>query len=535
MYRFYNAIHGFKKWRLVLVLFLLIYTAILFIDLDFYSIQWDEPPHLHGGFLVSTGQFEEYIETEGFYPPMFDIVTGFFFYLFGSSIFPARVVALIFGVLTIWVVFEIANRMYGTNTAIISSLLLSSMPGFFWLSRMAMLETMLMFFFSISLLLFYSWIRSNNVKTLILASVSLGIGFLVKYQSIVIVLIMIPVLIFLSKRKIQNKLGTIFLIILITIVISLPWFISTYEKFSSEILETWFYSLQMGNESRLAYSTRFPWPIFYLIEMVWPFSNIHPISIFVYILTLFGLFFLIVRRKLEDKFLLIGFFVVYSFFTLISSKDWRYITIIFPILAIFGAEFVVSIFGMAKKRIQTPKINSSKKRFYKFFIAVFILLAVSSIVYSIWDTYLWLESEHFNYPVREACQYVAENSTIDETTVAFFPTNYFSFGMMQFFLEIYDSGQRRLIQYPEKAVDVFKPLPNDERFFISLYILIQRFELMNVKYLLLIEWETKLYFELYYDSSDVLENLIATGRFTLETEFGNFPHRMFIIRYLGDS
>jgi hypothetical protein len=519
----------------VFALFLLIYTAILFIDLDFYSIQWDEPPHLHGGFLLSSGQFEEYIETEAFYPPMFDIVTGFFFKLFGPNIFPARFVALIFGVLSLWVVFEIANRMYGIKTALVSSLLLSSMPGFFWLSRMAMLETMLMFFFSFSLLLFYSWIRSNNIKTLIFASVTLGIGFLVKYQSIVIVIIMIPVLIFLSKKKIQNRLGTILLIILIMIAISLPWFISTYEKFSTEILETWFYSLQMGNESRLAYSTRFPWLIFYIIEMVWPFSNIHPISIFVYIFTLLGLFFLLTRRKREDKFLLIGFFAVYSFFTLISSKDWRYITIIFPILAISGSEFIVSIFGITKKRIKTPKISFSKKRFYKVLTAVFVLLVGSSVVYSICDTFLWLESEHFNYPVREACQYVAENSTIDETAVAFFPTNYFSFGMMRFFLEIYDSGQRRLLQYPENAVDVFKPLPNDERFFLSLYILIQRFELMNVKYLLLIEWETKLYFELYYDSSDVLENLIATRRFTLETEFGNYPHRMFIIRYLGNS
>jgi hypothetical protein len=291
----------------------------------------------------------------------------------------------------------------------------------------------------------------------------------------------------------------------------------------------------MGSESRLAYSTRFPWPIFYLLEMVWPFPHVHPVSIFVYIFTLIGLSFLLVRRNREDTFLAIGFFVIYSFFSLITSKDWRYITIIFPILAISGSEFITYIYSKAKERIKAPKITFSKKRFYKIFTAVFIFLVSFSIVYSVWDTYSWLESEHFYYPVREACQYVAENSTVNETAVAFFPTNYFSFGMMRFFLEIYDSGQRRLIQYPEKAVDVFTPLPNDERFFFSLNVLMKRFELMNVKYLLLIEWETKFYFKLYYDSSDVLENLNSTGRFMLETEFGNYPHRMFIIRYLGNS
>jgi hypothetical protein len=81
-------------------------------------------------------------------------------------------------------------------------------------------------------------------------------------------------------------------------------------------------------------------------------------------------------------------------------------------------------------------------------------------------------------------------------------------------------------------VDVFRPLPNDERFFLSLNILMKRFEVMNVKYLLLIEWETKYYFEEFYDSSDVLENLNATGHFILETEIGSYPHRMFIIRFL---
>lgn len=530
-----RKIRNFNKWRLVLALFLLIYFVLLIIDLDYNTIQWDETPHLNGGLLLSRGQFQEYVETEAFYPPAFDIVTGFFFKILGPSAFSARMVAVIFSILCIWTVYETASEMYGSKTALLASILLASMPGFIWLSRMALLETMLLFFFSLSLFLFFSWMCTNNTKTLILTGITLGLAVLVKYQALVGGIVMLMVLLVFGKQKIQNKLGTILVIGVVTAVIVLPWFLVAYQQYTEKILETWIYSLQMGNESRLAYSTRMPLPIFYLIEMVWPFSYMHPISIFSYIFTLLGLAFIIKRRNNEDKIFALGFFVIYFVFTLITSKDWRYITLIFPILAISGSEFVLSAYGKAKDTIKLPQMTVSKKRLTKVFATIFILLVSFSILFSIWESYLWLEVEHFNVPVRDACQYVSENSEIDETAVAFFTTNYFSVGMMRFYLELYDSGQRNMLEFPQNAVDVYKPVPNDERFFFSLNKAIQRFEATNVKYLLLAEWKEKYYFKTFYDSSDVLENLNVTGHFAIETEFGSFPHRMFIIRFLPSS
>ena len=222
----------FDKWRLVLAMFLVVYAAVLLIELDSSTIQWDETPHLHGGFLLSRGQFQEYIETESFYPPAFDLVTGLFFKLLGTSVFSARLVALLFGILCIWVVFEIANKMYGPRTGLVAAILLASMPGFVWLSRMAMLETMLMFFFSVSLLLFFSWMRTKNTKLLLLAGLALGLGFVVKYQALVGGLVMLVVLMVIGKQKIQNKIGAILLIGIITVLIVLPWFFVTYQTFS---------------------------------------------------------------------------------------------------------------------------------------------------------------------------------------------------------------------------------------------------------------------------------------------------------------
>ena len=120
----------FNRWRLILASFLLVYTIILLIELDYAAIRWDETPHLYGGLLLSRGQLQDYIQAESFYPPLFDAVTGLYFNILGPSVFSARLVAVTFGVLSVWAVFEFAYRFYGPRTALAASVLLASMPGF---------------------------------------------------------------------------------------------------------------------------------------------------------------------------------------------------------------------------------------------------------------------------------------------------------------------------------------------------------------------------------------------------------------------
>jgi len=524
-----------NRWRLALAIFLLVYAALLLINLDYPAIQWDETPHMHGGLLLSRGQFQEYIQTGAFYPPAFDVVTSLFFKILGASVFSARLVTVAFSILSVWAVFELTHKLYGQRTALLASVLLASMPGFVWLSRMALLETMLLFFFLISLLLFFSWMHTNNNKALFLSGLTLGLGVLVKYQALVGGIIMLVTLLFMGKQRIITKLGKFSFIVLIAAAVFLPWFFLTYQQYASGTLETWFYSAQVGNDKRLAYSTRFPSPIFYLIEMVWPYPHVHPISIFVYIFSLFGLGFLLKRRKQEDKFLLIGFFVVYSVFTLITSKDWRYITLVFPILAVSGSEFILSLWDKAVERLRLSHTSFRTKKFTKIAATVLILLASGSVIYSSWEAYVWIESDQTPVPIGDACRYVAENSALNETAVALFTSNVFSLDMMKFYLETYDSGQRDLLQYPEKPADVYASVPTERLLFLGLNVLVKRLEALNAKYMLLVESGNELYFNSTLRSSDVLESMLYTERFVLEQEFGSFPRRVFILRFVSSS
>ena len=144
---------GFAKkhqYTLALLVFLIIFGAAALYNLGYMSVQWDEMPHLYGGVMLSHGQTWDYLKTYGYYPPLFDLITTGYFQIFGASQVAGRLVAVTFSLLAIAVLFAFAKKTYGAKNALIASVLLGTMPGFFWLTRVTLLETMLIFFFTLA-------------------------------------------------------------------------------------------------------------------------------------------------------------------------------------------------------------------------------------------------------------------------------------------------------------------------------------------------------------------------------------------------
>ncbi len=518
----------FNRWHATFLIFLVAYTTILLLYLDYAPIRWDETPHLYGGLLLSRGQFLEYLRESAFYPPLFDVTTALYFKTMGLSVFSARVVAVTFGVLSLWIVFEYGYKLYGPRNALISSALLASMPGFVILCRMALIETMLIFFFSISLLLFFTWMRKNNDKMIILAGITLGLGFLVKYQMVIGGIIILISLVYFGKTHLTTKLSKFLIILVVAGAIIAPWVVLTYQQYASNMFAKWLYVAGMGNEERLAYSTRFPTPIFYLIEMTQPYPHRHPIYLPVYILALFGLGLWVWRRSESDKFSLLSFSIVYIVFTLITSKDWRYITLIFPILAVSASEFILFLLDKTKDRLKTPHISFRQRNLAKVAAALLVVVVSVSVIYSSWEAYLWVEFDHVNIPIEEASKYVVERVASNEKIVVLCGGNYFSVDMVEFYLLVSDPNREQPMQYPELAVDAYKPSFN-------FTWLIESSETLNVKYLLLFEHGNITFYESDLRSHDVLETMLDTKRFVIEKEFGTFPRRIFILRFLSNS
>ena len=163
-------------------------------------MQWDEVNHFNGALLLIRGQIWQYAATNSFYPPMYNLVTAVYFALAGASVLTGRLVAVTFSLLSFFVVCKIAKEMYGEKTALLSGVLFAVMPGIVWLASMALIETMLIFVFCVSMLFFFRWLKNSRERDLTLSIAALVIGVLVKYQILVVAPIIMVVSVFAFRK-----------------------------------------------------------------------------------------------------------------------------------------------------------------------------------------------------------------------------------------------------------------------------------------------------------------------------------------------
>ena len=542
------------KWRLMLIFFLFAYALFLIFviggmqGLSNMSIQWDEVTHLNGGALLLRGNTQTYFNLSAFYPPIYDLVTMIFFGIAGISVFTGRFVSVVFSLLSIYAVFEFTRRIYSVKNAFAASVLLAVMPGYIWLSRVAMIETMLLFFFTVSALFFFLWIHEEKTKFLLLSGLALGLGVLTKYQTIVLAAAMLTSLVVLARGYLRKKLRKFLLLIVIALAVIVPWVLVSYQLYASKMLEQWLYALNVGNPDKALYSTglgRFPewydasptWfrvPVFYLLEMAMPYfrsypnpSPIHPISIILYSMGLAGLALLAWRRKPADKHLLIWFFVVYVFFTIIPNREWRYMISVFPVLALSASTLLIYTLGRAQKIWRKPQSSIKKKLIVQVASVILAVIALIGTLYSVAEAVNWVANEQLMLPLEDVTAYVAKRIAPSENVLVLMPFNVFGAGMIQFHFYSHPSVNAQVYQYPANPVDTYTPTFN----LTELIVLCQQ---NNVKYVLVDEYggADYHYFNTTLNFADVNATLTSSERFKLEpVSFWQEPARIFIFTF----
>jgi 4-amino-4-deoxy-L-arabinose transferase-like glycosyltransferase len=459
-----------------------------------------------------------------FYPPLNDLITAGYFAIAGPSVFMARLVSVTFAVLTIGLVFEFTRYIYDAPTAFISAVLLSTMPGFIWLAQLAMVDTLLVFFYSATLMLFFIWLKKHENKYLFLSGATLGLGLLAKYPIIAVLTIMIPSILFLGKDKIKKQLSKIPLLILIATLIALPWILLLYQTYTTNMLDQWIYVMGI----QIPQSLNVPTPIYYLIAMVWPYGNVHPISFIVYTLGLTGLCLLLWRRQPEDKFLLIWFITTYIFFTLIGQTQWRYIVPIFPTLAISAGRLATYFTTRYKTLRKNQQANLKHIHHTKIVAAILIIITTFGIAYSCLDTCNWTKTATvWNPPLEQTANYVNPRIDVNESIAVIYPVNVVNCDIIKFYIRSINTDKQSpyIWQYPDVAMDTHNANFNTTE-------LINFCKENNTKYLILYEYgETFPYYNTTLTMSEVNKLLIDTQVFTLQTSLGNYPQKIFVYTF----
>ncbi len=235
---------------------------------------------------------------------------------------------------------------------------------------------------------------------------------------------------------------------MVVVLVVVPWFVMIYHYDGVTKFQTLQYVMTEGGQDRPAYSNRFqPIPVFYLVEMTWPFNDIpvHPISLPIMVLGLCGLGLFAYRRKKQDIFFLTWFVVVYVFFTIIPNRQWRYVTPLFPILAISAACFIMFLYGRVRSW-KPPQVGIKAERAKKLAAVFFIFIIASAVAYASYDTYQMTARDQIHIPIQEATNYLATHLDQNQSAVLVCSFNLLSQDMFRFYLP------SKHVQRPDLAV-----------------------------------------------------------------------------------
>ena len=271
-------------------------------------------------------------------PPLHYLFMSVSYWIFGVNPWAARFFSAIFGALTILLVFRFTTKFLNKNAALWASAILLASIHFQLQHHLAVPDPYLIFFVTWGIMLFYSVLINNRFSEKVLMYVAFSLGFLAKGP----IAILLPGLIFLIYLALINELKaeTIkrfipLMGILITLLITVPWFLSVHFATEGEWTKGFFFD---HNFNRFANEMEGHGGIF-LLTYLYVFIGMLPFS-FYFIQSLRHF-----RKNSENRvllFSLISALVIVVFFSFSSTKLPNYTVIAYPYLAIFIANYLNS-------------------------------------------------------------------------------------------------------------------------------------------------------------------------------------------------
>ncbi len=153
-----------------------------FFNLGFNSLWLDEATTLTYAIKGYSGIWSS-VQNE-FHPPLFYWIEHFML-IFGDSEFVLRFMPALFGVLAIPVFYLIGREAVGREVGIIAALLVTVSPFQIYYSQDARSYTMILLFFSISLLAYIYALKSRDLKWWIIFGIASAVAFWSHYYTII--------------------------------------------------------------------------------------------------------------------------------------------------------------------------------------------------------------------------------------------------------------------------------------------------------------------------------------------------------------
>ncbi|WP_229750693.1 glycosyltransferase family 39 protein [Paenibacillus nasutitermitis] len=176
-------------------------------------------------------------EPNSFVTPGFPLVLSAVYGLFGTAQLGFQLTQVAFSVLTIWVVYRIAQKYLSETFSLISAACMAIYPGFIYSNGLLLTEVTFTLLLASFLLLLLEGLQRGRSSILIAAGVLLGFSVLVRPTPAILVL---PLVLYFAIQLPSKKLvfRALFYVGFSSFIVVLPWWIRNSLLFGEPVLFT---------------------------------------------------------------------------------------------------------------------------------------------------------------------------------------------------------------------------------------------------------------------------------------------------------
>lgn len=285
-----------------------------------------------------------------------------------------RLVSVIVGVATVYVVFIAGKRLYGRRAGLIAALILALMPYHVIVTRQVLLDGPMVFCATLTLLMMIRFAETERAIWLISAGVGMGLSFLAKETSILLVGAIYAFLALSPKIRVR----------IIDIVLSLVLMAATMAPFPLSV------SLAGGGGGSKTQSY-LVWQLFRRPNHTLDFypTVVPPaVGILVIVAAVIGLWALRSENGWRERLLVLWILVPFAFFQLWPTKGFQYLLPTAPAIALLAARTLTKwpLKPVRFHRWQIPAASVS----FTFFVMILVTLFTRS-----WDSISPFQSDQF--------------------------------------------------------------------------------------------------------------------------------------------
>ncbi|MDQ6779720.1 MAG: glycosyltransferase family 39 protein [Candidatus Eremiobacteraeota bacterium] len=273
------------------------------------------------------------------HPPLWFWTAGAAASVFGLNEFSLRLPSALAGLLSAYAVYRAGVRLYGERAGIIAALALGTSLEFIVLSRLAILDTMLLLFTTIASLWMYFAVHERDRRAFWIAILAAALGTLTKGPvAVVLPLLTVGVYALWSREPILNRQLPWAAGLGVYVIVAGSWFALETAAAGSGFLAAYFGLSNVGRF--LSPFENQPGPFWYYIPLV-------VIGFFPYVAFLpKAIKSAWQARASAERYLLCSAAVPFVFYSLAQTKLPNYIAVIFPACALL----VGRLFGEALER-----------------------------------------------------------------------------------------------------------------------------------------------------------------------------------------